>query len=97
MDTLRALLDTDPFAAFRHASNAKRVVTFSRTTHRGSLALPIELDGARILAEPDEVFTTYVPGAARSPAFMSIIEKHFGRDVTTRTWDTVKKCAQDPK
>jgi uncharacterized protein (DUF1697 family) len=98
VDTLRALLDTDPFAAFRHASNAKRVVTFSRTTHRGSLALPIELDGARILAVTGrEVFTTYVPGAARSPAFMSIIEKHFGRDVTTRTWDTVKKCAQDPK
>ncbi len=98
MDTLRALLDTDPFAAFRHSPNAKRVVTFSRTAHRGPPALPIELDGARILAATGrEVFTTYVPGAARNPVFMSIIEKHFGRDVTTRTWDTVKKCAKDPK
>jgi hypothetical protein len=28
------------------------------------------------------------------PAFMRLIEKTFGKDVTTRTWETVKKvCA----
>jgi len=26
--------------------------------------------------------------------FMSLIEKTFGKDVTTRTWDTVKKVAK---
>ena len=93
VEALRALLDDDPFAAFRHAPNAKRVVTFARTAHRRSVALPIELDGARILAVAGrELFTTSVPGAARSPTFMSVIEKHFGRDVTTRTWDTVRRC-----
>lgn len=93
MDTLQALLDADPFAAFRLAPNAKRVVTFARKAHGGALALPVELDGARILAATGrEVYTAYVPGAARSPTFMSLIEKHFGRDVTTRTWDTVRRC-----
>jgi hypothetical protein len=24
--------------------------------------------------------------------FMRLIEKTFGQDLTTRTWDTVKKC-----
>jgi len=24
---------------------------------------------------------------------MALIEKTFGREVTTRTWETVKKCA----
>lgn len=90
---LRALLDADPFAAFRLAPNAKRVVTFSRSAHRSALALPIELDGARILAVIGrEVFTAYVPGVARTPVFMSLLAKHFGPDVTTRTWDTVRRC-----
>jgi hypothetical protein len=25
--------------------------------------------------------------------FMSLIEKAFGTEITTRTWDTVRKCA----
>ena len=29
----------------------------------------------------------------RTPVFMTLIAKTFGKDVTTRTWDTVKKCA----
>jgi hypothetical protein len=39
-----------------------------------------------------EIFTAYVPGP-RGPMFMTLIEKTFGKNVTTRTWDTVKKCA----
>lgn len=27
------------------------------------------------------------------PVFMTLIEKTFGTAATTRTWDTVKKCA----
>ena len=51
------------------------------------------VDGARILAALGrEVFSSYVPGP-RGPVFMTLIEKTFGKDVTTRTWDTVKKVA----
>jgi hypothetical protein len=47
----------------------------------------------RILAlNGREIFTAYVPGP-KGPVFMPLIEKSFGKDVTTRTWDTVKKCA----
>lgn len=38
-----------------------------------------------------QVFTAYVP--VRAPVFMTLVQKTFGKDVTTRTWDTVKKCA----
>jgi hypothetical protein len=34
-----------------------------------------------------------VPGP-RGPVFMTLIEKTFGKDVTTRTWDTVAKAAK---
>ena len=39
-----------------------------------------------------EVFTAYVP-SPRGAVFMRLIEKTFDTNVTTRTWDTVKKCA----
>lgn len=39
-----------------------------------------------------EVFSAYLPGP-RGPVFMRLIEKTFGREVTMRTWDTVKQVA----
>jgi uncharacterized protein (DUF1697 family) len=93
VDALQALLDADPFARFKLAANAKRVVTFVREPVGGKLKLPIEFEGARILEAKDrEIFTAYVP-LANNPVFMTLIEKTFGKDVTTRTWDTIRKCA----
>jgi hypothetical protein len=88
------MLARDPYAAFRLKPGTKRVVTFLRETPRARLDLPIALDGARILRiEGAHVFSAYVPGP-RGPVFMTLIEKTFGKDVTTRTWDTVRKVAR---
>lgn len=91
VDELRALLDDDPFAAFRLATGSKRVVTFLRHAPTKKPALPAELDGARVLCVRGlEAFSAYErrPG---NPAFMTLIEKTFGKDVTTRTWETIEK------
>lgn len=91
---LRALLETDPYADFDLPPDAKRVVSFLREPQEPKVPLPLEADGARVLAlSGREVFTAYVPGA-KGPVFMTLIEKAFGTEVTTRTWDTVRKCAQ---
>jgi uncharacterized protein (DUF1697 family) len=93
VDALRAILASDPYGAFPLRPGTKRVVTFLRVKPPAMLELPIELYGARILSvDGSEVFSTYVPGP-RGPVFMTLIEKTFGKDVTTRTWDTVKKVA----
>ena len=93
VDTLRELLDSDPYAAFKVPPDAKRVVTFVREPVKGKLKLPLELEGARILAVRDrEIFTAYTR-QANNPVFMTLIEKTFGKNITTRTWETVKKCA----
>ncbi|MBI1797791.1 MAG: DUF1697 domain-containing protein [Candidatus Eisenbacteria bacterium] len=94
VDALRALLASDPYAGFRLAPEAKRVVTFLRARPKTAPRLPIEREGARILAvRGAEVFTVYVRGP-KTPVFMVLIEETFGRDVTTRTWDTVQKVAR---
>jgi uncharacterized protein (DUF1697 family) len=90
---LRALVASDPFAAFELPPTAKRVLTFLRSVPESDAVLPIERDGVRILAQKGtEVFTAYEPGP-KGPVFMVMLERAFGKDITTRTLDTVRKCA----
>ena len=90
---LQAMLAADPYAAFNLPPAAKRVVTFLREAQGLAIKTPIERDEARILhADEREVFSAYVPGP-RGPVFMALLERTFGAAITTRTWDTVKKCA----
>lgn len=91
---LQELIDADPFARFRFPGGAKKVVTFLREKPETKLDLPMESHGARILAlEGREVFTAYVPGP-KGGAFMGVIERAFGKEATTRTWESVAKCAK---
>lgn len=91
---LSSLIEADPYATVRIPANAKRVVTFLGGPLGTALALPIERDGVEMLSTNGrEVFTVYVPGP-RGPVFMTLIAKTLGTNVTTRTWDTVRKCAK---
>jgi len=49
---------------------------------------------ARILERiGDEVYTFYTP-TPKGPVSMQLLEQHFGKAITTRTWNTVRQCAQ---
>jgi uncharacterized protein (DUF1697 family) len=88
------LIAAEPFAAFDLAATAKRVVTFLRQPTESSVTLPIERDGASILKlAAAEVFSAYVPNE-KGPVFMNLLERTFGKDITTRTFETVQKCAR---
>ena len=91
---LQDLVVSDPFAKFDLPPTAKHVVTFLRHPFEAIVKFPIERNGACILAlAATEVLSAYVP-SARGPVFMSLLESTFGKDITTRTLETVKKCAQ---
>jgi uncharacterized protein (DUF1697 family) len=94
LEALQKLLASDPYAPFDVDPEAKRVVTFLRTKPTGTLSLPVERDGARVLCvHGREAFTAYVRSPA-GPVFMELIAKTFGKDQTTRTWDSVAKVAR---
>ncbi|WP_158268903.1 hypothetical protein [Pseudomonas mangrovi] len=40
-----------------------------------------------------ELYTVSVPSSPKAPVFMALIERTFGKNVTTRTLETVRKCA----
>ncbi len=93
VDALRSLVAADPYRDFRLPLHAKRIVTFLRRPPGSTIPLPIEVDGARILCvRGGEVFGAYVR-TPRGPVFMTLIQETFGEEVTTRTWDTVRKVA----
>ncbi len=95
VEALQELLGSDPFRSFRLRPGAKRVVTFLRQFPARKIALPVELEGARIYAlQGGEAFTAYVRNPKGTPVFMTLIEKTFGKEQTTRTWDTVAKIAR---
>jgi len=93
LSALRRLLASDPFAEFDLQPDSKRIVTFMRRKVKAP-ALPIERDGACILAvRGTEIFSAYTP-SPRGPVFMQLLDKHFGKQTTTRTWETISKAAK---
>jgi uncharacterized protein (DUF1697 family) len=94
VDDLRELLESDPYSKFRLAPGSKRVVTFLAEPPTTKLKLPIALHDARILAiRGREVLSAYVV-SERGPVFMNLLERTFGKQVTTRTWQTVEKVSR---
>jgi uncharacterized protein (DUF1697 family) len=94
VDALRELIEADPYKRLRLAAGSKRVVTFLRTPPASAPKLPIEQDGARILAVVGTQALSAYTRTPKGPVFMTLIEKTFGKDVTTRTWETVQKLAR---
>lgn len=88
VEHLRKLLVEDPFSNYPLPPGAKQVVTFLWRAPNAKLALPIRHEGV-IIHEVHglEVFTTYVPHP-KGPVFMNLLEKTFGKEQTTRTWET---------
>jgi uncharacterized protein (DUF1697 family) len=94
VDELREILASDPYRAHRLPPAAKRIVTFLRDPLTSKHTLPPEVDGARVLAvDGRTIFSAYVP-SPKGAVFMTLIEKTFGSELTTRTWDTVTKVAR---
>ena len=77
------VLTDDPNKAFKDCNWALLVGSFPRKQG---------MERKDLLMANAEIFSAYVPGP-KGPVFMSLIERAFGRDITTRTLDTVRKCA----
>jgi uncharacterized protein (DUF1697 family) len=94
IDALSAMLASDPYGQTRLPADAKRIVTILKNPPKMKPRLPIEQDGARILRlEGDTAFSAYV-ATPKGPVFMTLIEKAFGKEQTTRTWQTLEKICR---
>lgn len=94
IDDLQKMIDDDHFKKFKLKPKMKPIVTFLKKSPKAKLDLPMEKDGARILKMKDRViYSAYTP-SPKGAVFMVLIEKTFGKEVTTRTLETIKKITR---
>ena len=91
IDELREMLAADPYRDFDLSPSAKRIVTFLRDLPAARIDLPLEQDGARLIALHGRALLGAYQPTPKGPVFMSLIERTFGKELTTRTWDTIAK------
>jgi uncharacterized protein (DUF1697 family) len=88
------LLGADPFKSIKVTPETRLYVTFLTGKHPAKSKAPFETpEGANVLrVTPGEVCTAVElsPGAG-TPELMKFIEKEYGREITTRNWNTILK------
>ena len=96
IDEIEAIVEHDPFANGRIPADAKRYVSFLVVRSTSELKTPYlspKKDCEIIHLIPREIFTAVfpLPNGRSGESMMSLIEKEFGKAVTTRNWNTVIK------
>jgi uncharacterized protein (DUF1697 family) len=96
---IRQLLAADPFNGIRVTPHTRLFVTFLPGKPKSDLKIPyLSTDESfriirRVGSDVCSVLTVG-PHWGRNLRQMDILEKEFGRRITTRTWNTVQKCAR---
>jgi len=91
---LATLLDGDVYAEHGIPADARRVICFFRAPPMPRLPLPLAEDLASVfLVRGREAYAAYRP-SPKGPVFMTLIQRAFGQQVTTRTVDTIARCAR---
>jgi uncharacterized protein (DUF1697 family) len=93
---LRAMLDADPFTGIDVTKQTRLYVTLLAEKTTSAMPLPYASDDGnfRILSRTDrEVYSvlTIVEGS-RTVDLMAVLEKEYGKSVTTRNWNTIQKA-----
>ena len=97
LNQINDMLDKNPFNGITITKQTRLYVTFLPERHQSSLKIPYESPEKdfKILSATDfEVYSvlTLNPQTGTIKA-MGILEKEFGKNITTRNWNTVTKIA----
>ena len=95
---ISALLKSNPFQNPELSAQTKVHVTFltEEKNQKAKYPLRIPVQNFEIIqvSSRELVSTVNLAGTARTPELMSFLEKQFGKNITTRTWNTVEKIAK---
>jgi uncharacterized protein (DUF1697 family) len=93
IDYIRALIDRDPFIKINPSPDLRLYVSFLAEQTRKSIEIPYESPQKdfRIISMTDGELFSVLEVNGKTTDAMNMIEKKFGKKVTTRNWNTVKK------
>jgi uncharacterized protein (DUF1697 family) len=84
-DQLEALLNQDPFKGLAHSRETYLFVTFFKQLPRGLIDNFYNDLGVNALCSIIDTATS------KTPDFMVRLERQFGKDITSRTWNTIQR------
>ena len=95
LDELRKIDDAKPFKGIEATPDTGLYVTFLSEEPEKALCAPFSTPGGEmrtLRVAGREVFAVVTRSAGgRTVEFMQILEKKFGRQITTRNWNTIQK------
>ena len=98
LEELHDLEETEPFKGIRVTPDVGRYVTLLSQEPDKALRVPFSTPGGelRILRVTGrEVFSVVMRSAGgRTVEFMQILEKKYGKQITTRNWNTIEKVLE---
>jgi uncharacterized protein (DUF1697 family) len=87
-EQLQSLVDQDPYKGVEHSRKSYQLVTFFKHDPNKELATRPDfysVKGVNALCSSLDVTT------AKTPDFMSKLERQYGKDITSRTWLTLQR------
>jgi uncharacterized protein (DUF1697 family) len=96
-EDLEELIALDPFSGLEHSPKTSLNVTFTKIPIKTNWHFPYTPPDKDYLIEnmtENAVFSVTDVSTAKTPDLMGWLEKHFGKQITTRTWKTVDRILQ---
>ncbi len=93
-ETIYKLLDKDPFKDVLLTKDIRLYVSFLRKDTETDLHLPWISDDSsyKIISKIDKTIVSVLDvSLSKTPKAMGIVERYFGKDITTRNWNTIKR------
>lgn len=91
------LMKYDPFKGMTHSSGSYLLVTFMKQPKKLDFALPYQPPDKPyeiIGAKNDMLFSVVDNTTGKTPDLMVWLERQFGKDITSRTWNTIQRIYQ---
>lgn len=91
------LLDHDPFIAIERTKDIRLYVSFLKNNLEPDLKLPwISSDNSyKIIEKRDQTIISVLDlSISKSPKAMESIEHHYGKEITTRNWNTIERIGK---
>jgi uncharacterized protein (DUF1697 family) len=92
---IEALVEADPFRDIEVTADTRRYITFLSKKPTSQFSIPYQSPDKsyRILSVSDREICSVLTlsDKIRTPDAMNILEKEFGKNITTRNWNTVLK------
>lgn len=95
MNNIKRLVESDPFKGIKVTNETRRYVSFLNEYKKPNIKIPYEAGNGHfkiLRVTPDEVCSLLILSPESNTVdLMGIVEKEFGKKITTRNWNTLLK------